>query len=446
MSEQTTTQSLNSENSVDTAIRAWIQNEAVAIDISASSAFDAAIDRLVGSLDASVELLGFGEALHGGEEILQFRNRLFQRLVEQHGYRVIAIESSFPWSRVVNDYVTGRSSGDYDTIENSGFSHGFGHITANRELVEWMRQLNTNRAEADQVHFYGFDSPTDMVTDSPRQLLTFVLDYLAAIDRDAATHHRDQIEPLLGEDARWENPDIAMNPELGIGLSPDAMALRIATENLISDLSIKRPEYAAAQGMERFVEAMHYATAARQLLNYHAVLSKASAKRQGTLLSLRAAMMLDNLSYIVSRERPRGKVLAFAHNAHLQRRKVEWQFGDEQVHWWPVGVHLQVLFDSAYAVIATAVGNSPDNGLGEPEAKTLEALLTETETPVTLLPTHRGCGLPADALQTMPLRSGSASNWSYSALTPRTIEDFDWLLTFGRLSYHRRSESAAAKV
>jgi hypothetical protein len=43
-----------------------------------------------------VELLGSGEALHGGEETLRFRNRLFQRLVELHGYSAIAIESSFP--------------------------------------------------------------------------------------------------------------------------------------------------------------------------------------------------------------------------------------------------------------------------------------------------------------------------------------------------------------
>jgi erythromycin esterase-like protein len=29
-----------------------------------------------------VELLGFGEALHGGDDILILRNRLFERLVE----------------------------------------------------------------------------------------------------------------------------------------------------------------------------------------------------------------------------------------------------------------------------------------------------------------------------------------------------------------------------
>ena len=38
------------------------------------------LERLVASLDDSLELLGFGEALHGGEDILLLRNRLYQAL------------------------------------------------------------------------------------------------------------------------------------------------------------------------------------------------------------------------------------------------------------------------------------------------------------------------------------------------------------------------------
>jgi hypothetical protein len=55
-----------------------------------------AVDTVIASLGESVDLLGFGEALHGGEDILILRNRLFQRLVEAHGYSAIATESSFP--------------------------------------------------------------------------------------------------------------------------------------------------------------------------------------------------------------------------------------------------------------------------------------------------------------------------------------------------------------
>jgi len=46
---------------------------------------NSSLERLVASLDDSLELLGFGEALHGGEDLLLLRNRLFQRLVETHG-------------------------------------------------------------------------------------------------------------------------------------------------------------------------------------------------------------------------------------------------------------------------------------------------------------------------------------------------------------------------
>ena len=44
------------------------------------------------SLGEQVSLLGFGEALHGGDEFLTLRNRFFQRLVEAHGYSAITIE------------------------------------------------------------------------------------------------------------------------------------------------------------------------------------------------------------------------------------------------------------------------------------------------------------------------------------------------------------------
>ncbi len=228
-----------------------------------------------------------------------------------------------------------------------------------------------------------------------------------------------------------------MNPSLAIGLSPNATALRIATENLISVLHERRPERVAACGMERFLEALLYARAARQLLNYHAILAKPSSDRQGRLLGVRDAMMADNLSYIVSRERSRGKVLIFAHNAHLQRSKVEWKFGSEQVNWWPVGAHLDVLFGSQYAVIGSAVGTSPENGIAEPEANTLETLLSHAASPASLLPTHRGRGIPSEALNALQVRSGSVKNGSYFGLTPQSIADFDGLLTFGCVTYHR---------
>lgn len=75
-------------------IEDWIQQEAIPFSVDSSETFNASVDKVIASLDDSVELLGFGETLHGGEDILKLRNRLFQRLVEAHGYSAIAIEIS----------------------------------------------------------------------------------------------------------------------------------------------------------------------------------------------------------------------------------------------------------------------------------------------------------------------------------------------------------------
>ena len=215
----------------------WILREAIPFSLDSPETFNASVDRVMTSLGDCVQLLGLGEALHGGEDILMLRNRIFQRLVEKHGYSAIAIESSFLRARAVNEYLAGRGPGSYDAVQEAGFSHGFGRLDANRELVEWMRAYNADAAHRVKLQFYGFDSPTEMMySDSPRQVLHFVLDYLASIDSASGEKHRLRIDPLLGQDSDWENPAAMMDPTKSIGLSPAATALRVETEDLIAEL------------------------------------------------------------------------------------------------------------------------------------------------------------------------------------------------------------------
>jgi erythromycin esterase len=416
----------------------WIVREAIPFSLDSPETLHVAVDKLIASLGDSVELLGFGEALHGGEDILILRNRLLQRLVEVHGYSAIAIESSFPRAHVVNEYVAGRGSTSYEDLQDTGFSHGFGRLEANRELVEWMRRYNADPSHRVKLQFYGFDSPTEMISsDSPRQVLHFVLDYLASIDSDSSQEHRQRIDPLLGQDSDWENPAAMTDPTKSTGLSPEANALRIETEELISELRVRRPELVAKNDESRYIEAMQYASVARQLLNYHAALARKSSERFVELLGIRDAMMADILAYMVSRERGRGKVLAFAHNSHLQRGKAQWQLGADLYTWWPVGSHLSDMFGQHYAVIGSAVGISDPNGIAQPEAGTLEARLTTTPGPARFIPTHKGQGLPTSAIAALPTRSGSRKNPTYFALTPQSFTDFDWLVVLDSTAYNR---------
>ena len=128
---------------------------------------------------------------------------------------------------------------------------------------------------------------------------------------------------------------------------------------------------------------------------------------------------------MVIREHGRGKVLAFAHNSHLQLGKAQCQLGTYVLTWWPAGAQLQEMLGSRYAVIGTAVGVSDANGIGQPEAGTLEARLIA------------GHGLPSSEITALPTRSGSMKNPTYFPLTPQSFTDFDWLAVLNKTAYSR---------
>ncbi len=419
----------------------WIASESIPFALDDPGAFDAAVATLIGSLGDTVDLLGFGEGLHGGEALLLLRNRLFQRLVEAHGYSAIAFESSFPRGLAINEYIAGRGPASYDEVRETGFSHNFGRIDANRELIEWMRQYNADPARCVELHFYGADSPTEnYYADSPRQTLIFALDYLVALAGDAAADElarRERIVALFGADAEWEDPAVMMDPAKGIGLSPAATALRIETEDLIGTLQIRRPALVASGGAARFLEALQHAVVARQLLTYHAGLARESPQRIEDLLGIRDVVIADNLAYAVTRERERGKVLAFAHNTHLQRSIAEMQLGPELQRWWPAGAQLAQTLGARYAVIGSTVGVSEANGIGQPEADTLEARLTAAPGPARFIPTHQGQGLPTEEIAALPWRSSSVTNPSHYPLTSQCLADFDWLAVLDETGYWR---------
>lgn len=423
------------------SLQDWIGNDSLPFALDHVETLRTQVDVLMHSLPASVELLGFGEALHGGEEIMLFRNHLFEHLVAAHGFSAIAIESSFPQSVLVNEYVAGRGSATYEAIEEAGFSNRFGSLAANRELVEWMRGYNADPSHPVKLRFYGFDMPQSRIgLASPRSVLHFVIAYLTSVDGIASEWYYQQIEPLLGHDSDWENPAAYADHQQSYGRSPAATALRAVTEDLISTLRLRRPELAGGSDAARYNEALHYADMARQLLNYHAAHASGAGLRE--LLSIRDALMADNLVAIVERERSRGKVLAFAHNAHLQRGSVtglsSWQqtLGAEDFTWWPAGAHLNQLLEQRYAVIGSAVGVSPENGIEQPEGDTLEARLIAAPGSTQLIPTYHGKGLSA-ALTALPKRSASVKNMSYIPLSTQSFTDFDWLAVFNSVTYQR---------
>ncbi|GAA4410031.1 hypothetical protein GCM10023148_01000 [Actinokineospora soli] len=246
-------------------------------------------------LDGRVpEVFALGEAMHGVAAFPLLRNEVLAHLVER-GFRSIALEIDYFAAGVVDEYVNGV--GYLENVLAEGFSHGFGRVPGNRELVEWLRAYNA-RAE-ERVRFYGFDAPIEYAgAASPRRTLVAVVEGLGGDASD--------INALVGVDEEWTNPAAMYDPAASIGASARAEELRGHPDDLAR--RVRTPELAA------------HARTARGLLRYHAAMASGEPDRIGRLVAVRAEMMADNLRAIAARERGRGPCLVHAHNRHLHPR------------------------------------------------------------------------------------------------------------------------------
>ena len=339
-----------------------------------------ALTAFLNSLPARPQLLALGEPAHSMDSFPAWRNRLFRALVEDHGFRSVAIESDIVAGLRVNAYGT-VGEGHLDEVMQTGFSHGFGAIPANRALVEWMREFNAGRESADRLRFYGFDAPLEFWAPSPRASLLALYAFLSARLDDLPADTAATIESLCGEEARWSNPATVMDPAQSIGGGEEVRHLRLIADDLCTLLRSQAPRLAAGPG---FWEAQVQARTATGLLQYHARMADPAPSRLARLAALRDLLMADHLSAIARRERERGPTLVFAHNTHLQRPLSAMGMAGQRLEWWGVGAHMSARLGHCYAFIATNPGTAPDTGRKEPAPGTLAAALMDLAGPATL--------------------------------------------------------------
>lgn len=318
-------------------------------------ALGAAIDEFLATWAQPPTLLAIGEPTHGIAAFPLLRNEILRHLVGR-GYQSIALETDIFAATTVDDFVAG-APGEVGSVLGAGFSHGFGNVPGNRELVEWLRTHNSGRSPADRVRFHGFDAPLETsAAPSPRGSLTAVRDFLPAALRPASA---DDLDVLSGDDAEWSNPAAMFDPAVSIGDSDRARALRVVADDLFSALRRAAPGLSPADPAG-FDAAVAHARTALGLLRYHAAMARPAPDRIGVLLSVRAEMMADNLHAILAQERDRGPCLVFAHNVHLLRAPSEMSFGADPTTWWSAGALLGRTLGERYVVIATDANPDSD--------------------------------------------------------------------------------------
>jgi erythromycin esterase-like protein len=327
---------------------------------------------VMGLRTARPRLLALGEPTHGEDVLLGLRNDLFRQLVEQEGYRTIAIESDCMMGLVVDDYVT-SGTGVLDEVMARGFSHEWGAFAGNRELVRWMRAYNDGRPASERLRFAGFDGPLEITgAASPRQALTALHAYLTVwVDADLLPCTAETLDRLLGADAQWTNPAAMMDPAQSVGQTPAAKHLRLLADDLVALLDSQAPHLIAASVPDDWDRARMYGRTAAGLLRYHFWMADTAPSRMARLLAARDSMMAANLLAIAER----APALANGHNGHFQRDKSRMRMGDLPVEWWSAGAIVSAQLGAGYAFLATALGTIRHHGVDTPPPGTLEGLL-----------------------------------------------------------------------
>ncbi|MBL1074259.1 erythromycin esterase family protein [Nocardia sp. 2] len=356
-------------------------------------------------------LFALGEPTHGIAAFPLLRNEILAHLVER-GFRSIVLEMDVFAARIVDDYVSG-GAGDLDTVLAAGFSHGFGNVPGNRELVAWLRAYNAVHEPADRVRFYGMEAPVEYAgAPSPRHAMTEVTAYLPAPLRPESG---SDLDALLGEESEWSNAAAMYDAAASLGNSARARALRVIADDLASALRRAAPFLRPADPIG-YDHALAQARTALGLLRYHAAMATPGPDRMANLLGVRAEMMADNLFAVLAHERSRGPSLVFAHNVHLLRTQSTMPIADDAVNWCAAGAFAALELGDRYLFVATDASPSSD-----PE--TLQRLLAEATGRRALFPAPALCAaLPASAGTSTPMLPG------HIPLRPRDLPGADAVL------------------
>ncbi|WP_160050920.1 erythromycin esterase family protein [Nocardiopsis sp. FR4] len=366
-------------------------------------------------LRPSCDLLALGEPAHREPAFGWVRNALFVRLVDR-GFRSIALETDRVAALSVNDFVQG-GAGTLDAVMREGFSHGFGGLDANRQLVAWMRERNQDLPPGERLALHGFDTPTENTSaPSPRPYLEHVRAYLG-LDLD--------LSGPAGADDRWSSEEAVLDPAMSPGATAGAERLRVIADDMLTALYTRAPELVAATSRADWLRARTHLTAGRGLLRYHrqaAVPLERSARMTG-LLASRDALMAQNLLDLRGEEARRGATLVCAHNLHLRRGTSTMRVADMDTAWAGAGEIVTSLSQEEYAFVAGSLGRSEALGLGEPDPDTHEGLLGRRVT---------AWGLVA-ATEAGPARTRTDTNpqQGYFPLDQDTLDAADAVLHIG---------------
>lgn len=280
-------------NTAEADLAAYLNVNAEALPkLEYGEAFASFFDRYA---DARIVMLG--EATHGTAEFYRARAAITRRLVEKHGFRILAIEGDWPDAAELDRYV--RQHGRWG--ERSAFVNFPRWMWRNKEfatLLRHLRQWNEGRATTDRLEIRGLD------VYSLHRSVDEVLTYLDRVDPDAARIARRRygcMTPFL------EQPQAYGAAALRTGRNCEDAVV----EQLVALLE-QRLRYAASDG-DAYFDAEQNARVVCAAEGYYRAMYQGSVESW----NLRDSHMFDTLTRLLELRGPQSKIVVWAHNSHI---------------------------------------------------------------------------------------------------------------------------------
>ncbi len=250
--------------------------------------------------DAHYVLLG--EASHGTSEYYTWRARISQRLIEEKGFRFIAVEGDWPDLYLVNQYVKGQQGSARSAREVlNAYGPWPTWMWANEEvvgLVEWLRSYNEGKPEEKKAGFYGLDvySLWESVMAAGK--------YLERVDPKAA--------PVAQRASKCFKPYSKDALEYASAAARGQAGCRDEAAALLRRLRDKATEY-RKDDPEAFFNAEQNALIVKNAERYFSSVVEGDA----TSWNVRDHHMTDTLDRLVAHHGEGARAIVWQHNTHI---------------------------------------------------------------------------------------------------------------------------------
>ncbi|ESY78163.1 protein-L-isoaspartate O-methyltransferase [Mesorhizobium sp. LNHC221B00] len=247
--------------------------------------------------DRRVVLLG--EASHGTSEFYKARAAITRRLVERHGFSIVAVEADWPDAAEIDRYVRRRQPQAGAIAPFQRFPTWMWRNTDFAAFVEWMRHHNEKLEPSGQAGFYGLDIYNMSGS------IAAVLDYLDRVDPQAAKVARERYGCLTP----WQNEPSTYGRAV---LTAGYQKCEKAVLEQCRDLLARQLEYARQDGVE-FLDASQNARLIAAAERYYRIMYYGGAESW----NLRDTHMFDTLGHLLDAGGPNSKAIVWAHNSHI---------------------------------------------------------------------------------------------------------------------------------